>query len=247
MPSRHQAKKQFKPQSQITNFFSSSTSHSFGSQTKEYSDIDEQDANIQSSLLSVGMRIRKAVPEGYKTHQTHSFAGSRTDSYQSYSTPSSSAPAYSRPRELVPLCGIHSVGGLGIQESSMDRLSGYGAVKDTVNAYAVNGYFSSQESNTSQQPIDSPMEFSGGPVGGLSNSGIGNKRGYSDDEDEGESLWGPRFATISRVQGRYIAKPRSRRKAEQLAMSSMPVIDIDFEEASFLEPPTGREVEMDDS
>src|SRR5271170_1264809 len=28
------------------------------------------DADTQASLLNVGMRIRKAVPEGYKTHKT---------------------------------------------------------------------------------------------------------------------------------------------------------------------------------
>ena len=75
-------------------------------------------AETQSSLLSVGMRVRKSVPEGYKTHKTMS-----TEEFPLPSTaPVSAAPA--RPaytttnsRELAPFCGLHKVGGLSEQAS----------------------------------------------------------------------------------------------------------------------------------
>ena len=93
---------------------------------------------MQADLLSVGMRVRKAVPEGYKT-----VANSCSDS--AFSTRGQSllgrpaapqdqrrqqlqhathgpAAGKTRPsgeaaaRELLPFCGILKVGGLGVQE-----------------------------------------------------------------------------------------------------------------------------------
>jgi hypothetical protein len=62
----------------------------------------------QSSLLSVGMRVRKSVPEGYRTHKTMP-----AEEYPFPSTaPATAAPtrpvynSTSSSRELVPFCGL---------------------------------------------------------------------------------------------------------------------------------------------
>ncbi|KAF4556106.1 Hypothetical protein D9617_1g079810 [Elsinoe fawcettii] len=72
----HTRKKQFNPASQpsITSFFASSGSGnptpSSAPDTPTRSGLSPLPTQIQSSLLNVGMRVRKSVPEGYKTHKT---------------------------------------------------------------------------------------------------------------------------------------------------------------------------------
>lgn len=71
-------------------------------------------AQIQSNLLSVGMRIRKSVPEGYKTNAPSAFK-LWTDETP-LKTPGQSAPSGGVPsKELLPFCGINKVGGLDTQ------------------------------------------------------------------------------------------------------------------------------------
>lgn len=69
---------------------------------------------IQSSLLAVGMRVRKAVPEGYRTKLI-----AKANNHQSKTTPrdehytdSSISPAYT---ELIPFSGAFKVGNYGVQ------------------------------------------------------------------------------------------------------------------------------------
>lgn len=67
------------------------------------------------------MRVRKSVPEGYKTGSYSAFAlWDETDSALHAASATmgegrSRANAISTPRELLPFCGIHKVGGLGTQ------------------------------------------------------------------------------------------------------------------------------------
>ncbi|KAH8907974.1 hypothetical protein BR93DRAFT_927002, partial [Coniochaeta sp. PMI_546] len=81
--------------------------------------------SVQANLLSVGMRVRKSVPEGYKTgHKYGTFSlwadssapsnQSSSDSFHLSSSPATDSPAASR-RELLPFCGINKVGGLAVQ------------------------------------------------------------------------------------------------------------------------------------
>ncbi|KAG8630044.1 hypothetical protein KVT40_001663 [Elsinoe batatas] len=72
----HTHKKPYQPSSQpsITSFFPSSTSTSASLSTAAPSSsapsrLSPLPDPIQSSLLNVGMRVRKSVPEGYKTHK----------------------------------------------------------------------------------------------------------------------------------------------------------------------------------
>ncbi|KAB5562865.1 ribonucleotide reductase inhibitor [Coniochaeta sp. 2T2.1] len=88
---------------------------------------------VQANLLSVGMRVRKSVPEGYKTGDKCSGfslwsdnslpGGGQQPSSSDFSLPtftpqqgSSSIPSFSSTgRELLPFCGINKVGGLAVQ------------------------------------------------------------------------------------------------------------------------------------
>ncbi|KAI1183221.1 ribonucleotide reductase inhibitor-domain-containing protein [Nemania serpens] len=118
-------------QRQITSFFTSAApNHSYNiSQTSSFTPQSPDSpltqpnipASVQANLLSVGMRIRKSVPEGYKTGGDYN-AFALWD--ESDTTPAtgimgegqrSRANAFSSPRELLPFCGIHKVGGLDTQ------------------------------------------------------------------------------------------------------------------------------------
>ena len=60
--------------------------------------------------MNVGMRIRKAVPEGYKTYEpdkTH-----KPSQYWSRQIRSNASAQSTRQRELVPYCAINNVGNL---------------------------------------------------------------------------------------------------------------------------------------
>ncbi|KAH9895386.1 ribonucleotide reductase inhibitor-domain-containing protein [Xylariomycetidae sp. FL2044] len=129
-------------QRQITSFFSSSTTTattSTSSSPTSPESISTPDSLtnptvplpsfVQANLLSVGMRVRKSVPEGYKTgsYSASSLCEDDDDdnNFASYAQPTASSPsmgerrsranAISTPRELVPFCGIHNVGGMDIQ------------------------------------------------------------------------------------------------------------------------------------
>lgn len=105
-------------------------------------------STIKSSLLNVGMRVRKSVPEGYKTGKiasgfpswmdessnsnntsstgaSASFAGNNNGHNRPVSALPPSAPvtATSANRELTPFCGIHKTGGYAVQEDNKSALS----------------------------------------------------------------------------------------------------------------------------
>jgi len=65
-------------------------------------------ASIQTSLLNVGMRIRKSVPEGYKTKPK---APTSSNSYAPFHVDGSLHRSYS-PAGLLPYCGILKTGNL---------------------------------------------------------------------------------------------------------------------------------------
>lgn len=112
-------------QRQITSYFTSKGPN--GSASPEYPSTAAAislplPANIQSNLLSVGMRVRKSVPEGYKTGSSYgSFSlWADADSSDQQTRPGDSFPTAARPsrRELLPFCGIHKIGGLSTQPES---------------------------------------------------------------------------------------------------------------------------------
>src|SRR4051812_33262795 len=125
MPSHiHQAKRPYagshsQSQSTITNYFSPSSTLPGAASAPAPAQPTLPHA-VQSSLLSVGMRIRKSVPEGYKTGSPYSSFSLFSDSTAPNSS-STITPKYkgTRPRagmrELTPFCGLMKTGGLGVQ------------------------------------------------------------------------------------------------------------------------------------
>lgn len=118
-------------QRQITSFFPSvdDNSLSFPQADAVPCSRPALPADTQSSLLNVGMRVRKSVPEGYKTG-TYTAMGLFKDldyitenmnSATQMSSNTARPPMYSNhntnERELLPFCGINKVGGLSSQPS----------------------------------------------------------------------------------------------------------------------------------
>ncbi|KLJ05989.1 hypothetical protein EMPG_10602 [Blastomyces silverae] len=98
----------------ITKYFSSDNaeSPSYGSSHFNYAAPTHSPApclpnKVQSSLLTVGMRVRKSVPEGYKTTTT----ATKTVFHISH-TDSPSTMSYA---ELAPFCGVLKTGNLAVQ------------------------------------------------------------------------------------------------------------------------------------
>lgn len=114
-------------QRQITSFFSKSSDSPGGIDDAPSRTIAPPlsppiPAQVQANLLSVGMRVRKSVPEGYKTGTSCSgfslWADTSASGDQGFPLPTGAASdvsALSSRRELLPFCGIHKVGGLGVQ------------------------------------------------------------------------------------------------------------------------------------
>lgn len=137
---------------------------------------------IQSSLLTVGMRIRKSVPEGYKTHKTlqssHVYdypgyflrSGTQDHNFATLTTvPSTTRAAYA---ELAPFCGLHKVGGMAVQPLPVALSGNHGHVPSQRGAAQV------EEPNpwslpSSQESRDSLVPFP-----------PSNKRTFTSDGDE---------------------------------------------------------------
>ncbi|ORY60499.1 ribonucleotide reductase inhibitor-domain-containing protein [Pseudomassariella vexata] len=254
-------------QRQITSFFTSSSSSSppsFGTSTPTTPRFfDASESTIQSNLLSVGMRVRKAVPEGYKTGCYSAFAlwddnnttASNSTTMQNNSDVGRSrANAISAPRELTPFCGIHRIGGMAVQPPHDDETLLAPLPNITIdhvdkNMDYVPGLTLSQESAVS---TDSNLS--------ASNS---RKRFFTEDEDENETAsqmvpgrlnlnfaqlpsWedgqvSPRSLTPTGwANSRVFAQPRKRGVLQgkptdgALGQENVMIVDEDFEEASFL-------------
>lgn len=87
--------------------------------------------HVQADLLSVGMRVRKSVPEGYKTaHKTSALPSVQTtlstpgaQPVQHPNPPRDAVPdEYVHQRELLPFCGLHKIGGFAEQPTTNTHL-----------------------------------------------------------------------------------------------------------------------------
>ncbi|EEQ89873.1 hypothetical protein RJZ56_002656 [Blastomyces dermatitidis] len=106
----------------ITKYFSPDNAESpscgsshFNYAAPTHSPVPSLPHKVQSSLLTVGMRVRKSVPEGYKTT-----TATKSVFHISY-TGSPSATSYA---ELAPFCGVLKTGNLAVQTSpgpTLDR------------------------------------------------------------------------------------------------------------------------------
>ena len=210
---------------------------------------------IQSSLLNVGMRVRKAVPEGYKTTSKHHTPIERPRS----------APAFPAPRgfaELAPYCGIMKIGGHSSQPAPAEEdLPPLQSDNDN------DGFPSSQESmasTISTESIPAQMSYVSTPAVVNKNkrrcdvldrddspdSAIGDDhfafravfpRTYPVSHTRMPNLDSTRPISIPKTRNRWIVPPRTRQSGEAQ------MVDIgDFEEAEFFKPDdwATTEVEM---
>ena len=196
-------------------------------------------ATIQSSLLNVGMRVRKSVPDGYKTRQktfcdlSKPFGASTSKSDQTRSTSTGF-------NGLLPYCGILKVGGYESQQPVPEEAD-LPPLQSDHDAWA---FPSSQESNVSTVSNSSLIAPAYVPIATISS----NKRRREDADEEDLDLESqpvsPRSRPISHTRMpnlndiRPIALPKSRRKVsqpEEIGESEM--VDVgDFGEAEFLRP-----------
>lgn len=177
-------------QRQITSFFSTSDSlnNTSTSATAEASLSSRPvlPADTQSHLLNVGMRVRKSVPEGYKTGSYSAFSlwsDNDATSTKNMATPPSAlvraSSSAAGQRELLPFCGINKVGGLSSQPGSgsdapavpVPRLQ-LGSIPSIDDVPALTSSQGSIDSNSSQPPLTINTS-----------STASRKRVYSEDED----------------------------------------------------------------
>ncbi|CAI6096554.1 unnamed protein product [Clonostachys chloroleuca] len=182
-------------------------------------------ANVQSNLISVGMRVRKSVPEGYKTKGTSAF-NLWTDDRTHVTPKSSPASAKVVSRELLPFCGINKVGGLDTQPA-VDR-DDYSDDDDTPGLDDMPGLTMSQESTES---VDS--------------SSTSRKRFLDDDEDKDPQTRS--LTPVSLVNERIKSVPRSRFSKKSSSGGYYGQENIatgnDFEDADFLVFGSGEEMD----
>jgi hypothetical protein len=187
--------------------------------------------SVQANLLSVGMRVRKSVPEGYKTGTAFSLFSDPTPIRPPQEQKVKKTGPRPRARELTPFCGIMKVGGLAQQQQQQ-----HWEVCDLESDSAI-------EEEEDELPALSQ---------GSTNSDVsvasrgGSKRRF--DLDEEDEIGGER--DIVSISGRrIIAVPR--RKGAAKLEDSVDVVgqenldaDVDFGEADFLDYALVDEVEM---
>jgi hypothetical protein len=206
------------------------------------------------------MRIRKAVPEGYKTHKTSLFDDPTPARAYTATANANLSAGYAQPRELLPYCGLLDVGGL--------RQSVPVNAQGEIDIYADEMPF-----NVSQESNSSSISTSSAPAPAQTRVPVynWNKRRFEDEENENVYAQGDEedaapsfhfnFSTgteipvdlstsprrefpishtsmpdLSAISGaRPMAVPRSRRRAQPALVDPVGQ-QIDFEEAEFLVP-----------
>lgn len=213
-------------QRQITSFFAAQSPNSTGSSSITAADASSQKvplpANVQANLLSVGMRVRKSVPEGYKTIGSSAFKLWTDNTRPGEVKASQMVAAKPVSRELLPFCGINKVGGLDTQPEF--------AYDDT----EVPALDEIPELSMSQESVESVE------------SGPSRKRFFDEQDDLQIQSWDAEDAGSNRA----FAVPHSRIKKSSGALKgtgqeNMTVDgDADFEDASFLGFEAGQAMDM---
>ncbi|KAJ4373348.1 hypothetical protein N0V83_003643 [Neocucurbitaria cava] len=219
---------------------------------------------VQADLLSVGMRVRKSVPEGYKTHKMSALPSIQTTMSNTTTTltglevkpPREPVPDdFVHQRELLPFCGLLKIGGYAEQPTTNIHL--YGGLDSTgtrasnlfpLPAEAFSQPFSSQGSTDSGYSSSSQRSLN--PVNT-------SKRSWQDDDDKplstnfffsipkglsadiDEVPVSPLSETPSQSinmlpQARQYAQPKSRRPGQRTMMGDDDVV-MDFENVDAVE------------
>lgn len=184
------------------------------------------------------MRVRKSIPEGYKTHKTLGTGGFPFPS--SAPTPSTARPrvgvsgSRGKTEELMPFCGLHKTGGLDRQAPPPSSAPAAMQIEEETD---------DQEDQVprlsmSQQTLPS----TGGSFASFlspSRQGSTKKRSYDEEiEDDMDALFDELDAAEMHDAGpRRIAKPkRNLRRAVTVGGEVGMLNPDDFDEAEFLAP-----------
>ncbi|CAF3474386.1 hypothetical protein FGSG_06408 [Fusarium graminearum PH-1] len=198
-------------QRQITSFFNARTSAESAAAEAEKPLQPALPSTVQANLLSVGMRVRKSVPEGYKTVGTSAFKLWTDNAPVNTTKITARAPAKAASRELLPFCGINRVGGLDTQPE-------FEREDDVPDIDAIPELTMSQDSNESAESYDGSR-----------------KRIFDAEEDE---LVESRSMDVQ-SNSRIMAIPVSRKGAglRGFVSNNNQNSGSDFEEADFLVNP----------
>lgn len=139
---------------------------------------------VQSDLIQVGMRVRKSVPEGYKTHANKMMAlpSIQTAMGTSNTTTITLTPPCAGPvppevvhqRELLPFCGLHKIGGFAEQPTSNIHLYGTRSVGGEASMWPL-------PAETFTQPFHSSSQDSG--YESIRPNSNPSKRSWHDEDD----------------------------------------------------------------
>lgn len=199
-------------QRQITSFFGAQSGAPVTETARQQQQQPVLPASIQSNLLSVGMRVRKSVPEGYKTEGTSAFKLWTDSTIPNAPKVRSSTRVVSR--ELLPFCGINKVGGFESQPAFARD-----AYDDVPDEDAV------PELTMSQETVD-----------GNETTTPSRKRIHDDEEEHAQQLRGE-LSPGSRGNARLLATVHSRMKKGAVYRNvgqENRKTDQDFEDAAFL-------------
>ncbi len=180
------------------------------------------------------MRVRKSVPEGYKTHKTVPVQGFPFPSTAPPKLPAASSYSTASTRELTPFCGLHKTGGWSAQPPS----SAPAVMQE--DDEGVPGLMWSQSAPSSTQ--NSVTSMSSTP------SAPSKKRGYDEDvEEEMDAYFDKAEAAESfSQQALPSTRPLAKMKGTTNHQSAVRIFGTDdFEEAGFLVP-DGMEVDSSD-
>ena len=239
----HARKRQFQPSiaSYCNRDVNSSNSHALPRTTSPLS--PPLPADTQASLLSVGMRVRKSVPEGYKTHKTLGTEGfpfpsaapptSTTTVDRGYGVPS--------PRKLTPFCGLHKTGGWAAQDAPPSTAPAAMQRDDGSDDEAVPGLSMSQSTLPATQT--SFLSFTS------KQSRTTKKRGYEEEIEDDLDAYFDEVEDLKSAEqlSSHSERPFARMKGSGMKAASEGPVRIvgedDFEEAAFLAPLDGMDVD----
>lgn len=228
-PEGHIRKRQYQPS--LSSFFAHRDAPSSSAPERARTPMSPRLAEeTQASLLSVGMRVRKSVPEGYKTHKTIGL--------QHYPFPSTAPVAKMGvpTKELTPFCGLHKVGGWEAQALSPSSApAGFGgsiADEDDMPDLMMS------------QSTMSPTQTSFG-INQEAFAGNSRKRGYEEEvEDDLDAYFDlVDCEPTSTLAHRPIARMKQPMKAE-VRVQIVGADGNDFEDAMFLRGPEGMDVDF---
>ncbi|KAF2168199.1 hypothetical protein M409DRAFT_21643 [Zasmidium cellare ATCC 36951] len=232
--SQHIRKRQFQPSTQTTlNSYFNRNADDASLERSRSPMSPPLPAETEASLLNVGMRIRKSLPEGYKTHKTIGQAGFP---FHSSAPSASSAPirpplSPMRSNELQPFCGLHKIGGWAAQEtpfsSAPPAMRGQQEEDDDMPGLSTSQHTLHSTQSSFASAVDSKKRTF--------------EDGYEDDAEDAMDAFFDEAEDVTTIPAKPAqSRPMARMKPTARKAAPINAVRIfgedDFEEATFLVP-----------